>query len=360
MNCIILADENIPFLPYALRNAGRVILFNGRELNNRQLTESGCNILFVRSTTKVDKELLSGTNVEFVASATSGIDHIDTEYLSRKGIAFYSADGSNSNSVAEYVVYSILKWAVTTKANLPGKAIGIIGYGNIGKLVSKYSGMLGLQILVNDPPLKDAGYKFPANVYYGELNELLKEADIITNHVPLTTAGLYKTSRLLDEIQLNLIKGNSLFIHSSRGGVVNEAALTVLLSKGVTLVMDVWENEPGINIEPAKSCMLATPHIAGYSRDGKIRGSAKMSRAFREFTGIIPDNTIIDTEIGKYSPLGNEYYNNPEELLLLLEKNRQFSSDHLNFISTFDKESKERAISFDKLRKEYPEMRETL
>ncbi len=356
----ILIDENIPMLHEALSSRGKITLFSGRKLTRSHIADAGGNMLFVRSTTKVNKSLLQDTDVKFVAAATSGFDNIDTDWLMKFGASFYHAPGSNSNSVAEYVIYSILKWAHASNTLLAGKTIGIIGYGNIGRLVAKYAGRMGLKVLLNDPPLADAGFSFPPGAEYCELHELLRNADIVTNHVPYTTTGIYRTHDLLSTNELMLIRPGSLVIHASRGGIVNEEALCMAAGDRFALTTDVWYTEPLVNPVIAGAALLATPHIAGYSRDGKIRGVAMMLDAFRDFTGTEPDYTAVRADLSRYKPLEPEAYTNHAKLYSLLEQNRLLGDDHDKLAATLGLDNEERARAFDKIRKEYPERRETL
>jgi len=357
----ILIDENIPYLSEVLSYYGVIGRFSGRNLTNEELIQSQCDILYVRSTAKVNKELLKNTNVKFVGTATSGIEHIDTEYLRKAGIYFASASGSNANSVAELVIYSILKWSRITGRTLKNETIGIIGYGNIGKIVAKVSSYIGLQALANDPFLKDANFNFPDFVKYSDLKSLLSGSDIITNHIPLTTNTNYPTHHLISDNEIDKIKNSSLFIHTSRGGVVNELSLiNRLRKKSVFLAIDVWENEPLINTELAKMCMLATPHIGGYSRDGKLRGVKMMIDAFQKFTGVNVESSIIQKELEVYHPVEQSSYSNLDHIYNLLKQSRQFDDDHKSLLQTLELPEKERAMQFDLLRKNYPIRRESL
>ncbi|ROL58218.1 4-phosphoerythronate dehydrogenase [Bacteroidetes/Chlorobi group bacterium Naka2016] len=364
---VIFVDEQIPFLAESLASVGEVHTFNGRSLTRKHLSESNCEFLFVRSTTKVNQNLLDGTKVIFVGTATSGIDHIDTDYLKSKNIHFVEAKGSNANSVAEYVVFSILHWSKINQIDFKSQTIGIIGFGNIGKLVAKYSSLLGLKILINDPPLLEESYKkninpFPNYVKYCELDDLLRNSTIVTNHTPLTMTDKYPTYRLLDEEKLQLIEPYSLFIHTSRGSVVVEKDLLDLQpEKKFSLVIDVWENEPNINTELVKECMICTPHVAGYSYDGKLRGTLKMLSEFEKFTNIKPNYSLIEKEISKYQPLSSEYFNNPDYIYEKLQQNRCLLEDTEQFKTIFSiSNPTERAKFFDSLRKNYPKRRETL
>ncbi|MBI5326024.1 MAG: hypothetical protein HZB41_12260 [Ignavibacteriae bacterium] len=361
MKNIILVDENIPLLADALKPCGEVILFKGRNLTNQALIESACNSLFVRSTTKVNSQLLENTAVNFIGTSTSGFDHIDVDFLKNNNINFVYAPGSNANSVAEYVVYSILKWRSLTEAELSTITIGIIGYGNIGKIIARFSKYLGLKILVNDPPLKVNGYIFPEFVRYAELDDLCKSSDIITNHVPLTFNELYSTNYLLNEININYIKSGSLFIHTSRGSVVNEKSLISKIDNdSIYSVIDVWENEPFINQDLMNRSIIATPHVAGYSRDGKIRGAKRMADEFRKFFHLEPDFNEINHELSQYKSMSPDKFKNYDMIYDLLKNSREIDTDTMKLKEIIIKSGENNTDVFDELRKNYPSKREIL
>ncbi|TAL68612.1 MAG: 4-phosphoerythronate dehydrogenase [Bacteroidetes bacterium] len=360
MKQIIFIDENIPLLGNALESCGAVIRFSGRNLNRNYLIENGCTYLFIRSTTNINSELIEGTQVNFIGTATSGTDHVDTQYLKNKKITFAFAPGSNANSVAEYVVYSILLWSKVLQQEINNKTIGIVGFGNIGKLIAKYSEHLGLNILVNDPPLKDENYSFPDYVKYSELDDICKNADIITNHVPLTKESLYPTYKLFSK-NIKLIKSCSLFIHTSRGGVVEESELlSKIQSDGIITAIDVWENEPYINKNLVNKSLIATPHIAGYSRDGKIRGAKMMADAFKTHSGIEPDYSEINLELSKYKPMSHGNFNDCDMLFSLLQKSRELNKDTAKLKEMLSTENNNDVDIFDRMRKNYPVRREIL
>jgi len=365
---VIFIDENIPHLKNALKKIAEIYTFNGRLLSNKELIDKKCDVLFVRSTTKVNAELLKHTNIRFVGSATSGIDHIDLNFLNQEQIKFAYAPGSNSNSVAEYVIYSILKWHFEKKIDLNNKTIGIIGYGNIGRKVTYYSKIIGLNVIVNDPPLFDDHFNFPDYVIYQDINELLKNSDIITNHVPLTNDEYYPTKYMLNRKNLILMKNDSLFIHTSRGSVVDEFALleAIEFSK-ITPCIDVWINEPLINRILAHYAFLATPHIAGYSRNGKLIGSMMMLKAFSDYFDLQPDYSLINEEFKKLETekdyiITNEdnYYFDLKKLYLSIKRNRNLEQDSALLKETLKLDEKQRAKKFDFFRKNYPIRKETL
>lgn len=362
----IFVEEQIPYLAESLTGSGNVYTFSGRELIARNLIENQCKALFVRSTTKVDKNLLEGTPVKFVGSATSGIDHIDLEYLKSKGIEFAYAPGSNANSVAEYVMFGILRWASDFDKDFSNLKIGIIGYGNIGSLVAKYSNFFGWKVLVNDPPLLEKinegdAKRLPNFVTHCDLNELLEGSDVVTNHVPLTFEGEHKTYNLFNESNLNKINDCSLFIHTSRGGVVDEASLIRLAdTKNVILIIDVWKNEPDINLGLLKKSFIATPHVAGYSFDGKIRGTRAMLESFEKYFSIRPNYRIVNKFLSEYRPISKEDFRDQKKILQVLTNSRKIYEDFQDFRKILTLPQQERQHFFDELRRNHPVRREVL
>ncbi len=363
----IFVDEQIPLLANSLKGVASVTTFLGRELTRNRLIQNNCDILFVRSTTKVNENLLDGTRVKFVGTATSGIDHIDVNYLQSKNIYFADAKGSNANSVAEYVIFSILHWALKNRIVLKELPVGIIGFGNIGSLVAKYCHYLGMRVFINDPPLmENLCYKdnnsLPNYVDYLQINELLNYCKIITNHVPLTKLGKYPTWNLLNRENLIFLQDNTLFIHTSRGGVVVEKdLLEAKKSKNLTLVIDVWENEPNINTELVAECEICTPHVAGYSVEGKLRGTMKMLVEFEKFTNLKPNYADVMAELNYYKPIEIKSFSSPQNIYTQLSNNRKILEDTQEFKKIINlTEIEDRKKYFDYLRKHYPKRRETL
>lgn len=362
----IFVENQILYLAESLFGSGNVFTFSGRELSAKDLSENRCEVLFVRSTTKIDKNLLEGTQVKFVGSATSGIDHIDLEYLKSKGIEFAYAPGSNANSVAEYVIFGILKWAFEFDKDLTNLKIGIIGFGNIGSLVGKYANYFGWKVFVNDPPLLEkinveCAKPFPKFVTYCDLNELLAVSDVITNHTPLTFEGEHKTYNLLNESNLIKINKGVLFIHTSRGGVIDEHSLIRLAeTKKVVLIIDVWKNEPDINLHLLENSFISTPHVAGYSFDGKIRGTRIMLESFEKFTSIEPNYSIIDKFLSEYYHLSKEDFKDPKKIYQILTNSRKILEDSQDFRKILNLRQREKQNFFDELRKNYPIRREVL
>lgn len=276
----IIADENIPCAGEAFASLGDVELVRGRGLQAEQVKDA--DILLVRSVTRVDESLLAGSSVRFVGSATIGFDHVDRDYLRASGIGFATAPGSNATSAAEYVVSSLMVLAEQQGLALAGKTAGIIGCGNVGSRVRERLIALGMQCRVNDPPLQAAG----VDDDFVDLATVL-QSDIVTVHVPFTRSGAHPTYHLLDAQVFNQLRPGTVLINTSRGEVADNVALNDVLAvrDDLTVVLDVWEGEPSINLSLLEKVALGTPHIAGYSLDGKLRGTEMIYRAACEFLG---------------------------------------------------------------------------
>ena len=254
----IVADPNIPYIREAFAEFGEIVLVPGRQLTNAHVRDA--DLLLVRSVTAVNAELLAGSRVRFVATATIGFDHVDVAHLAARGIGFATAAGSNANSVAEYIIAAILELAHRQNFRLRDKTLGVVGVGNVGAKVVRLARALGLRVLPNDPPRQRAE-KLPDFV---SLDRLVAKADILTFHVPLSKTGPDTTFHLLEPHR-------GIVLNSSRGAVLDNRQL--LAAKLDALVLDVWENEPNISPELLAKTNLGTPHIAGYSFDGKVNGT---------------------------------------------------------------------------------------
>ncbi|MFI5238071.1 MAG: 4-phosphoerythronate dehydrogenase, partial [Ignavibacteriales bacterium] len=263
----IIVDANIAFADKAFSHLGNIKLVDGRTLSNENVKDA--DILIVRSITNVNEELLKHSKVRFVGTATIGTDHIDLDYLHNHNIQFADAKGCNADSVAEYVFTALLKIASEKNISLRGKTIGVVGVGNIGSRVARLAESLGMKSIQNDPPLERNGI----GNNYVSLEEIL-QADIITLHVPMTMEGIDKTFHLLNKENLNRINKGTIIINSSRGAVIyNDALLNESINKNFELALDVWEDEPSINTKLLVKTKIATPHIAGYSFEGKVNGT---------------------------------------------------------------------------------------
>ncbi|MGD8787590.1 MAG: 4-phosphoerythronate dehydrogenase, partial [Phycisphaerales bacterium] len=308
--------------------------------------------------TQVGADLLANSKVRFVATSTIGFDHIDIDFLQQNNIGFASAPGSNANSAAEYVIAGLLETAQKYDINLEGKSIGIIGVGNVGSRVAKKCTALGMQTHLNDPPLQ----RQTGDRKYLPLQELY-DCDFITFHTPLTFEGIDKTYHLADEKLLKSLKEKCVLINASRGGVVDGKALKAVIQTGrlKAVVLDVWENEPNINTELLKMVDIATPHIAGYSLDGKIAGMIMIYKAACEYFGIEPKHDIEDflpepaiTQL-KIEPNAN---NQQDSLLGAVREIYDIRKDDVQLRQILEKPQEQRSEYFDSLRKNYAVRRE--
>lgn len=237
---------------------------------------AGADALIIRSKTQVNASLLEGSAVRFVGTATAGSDHMDSDFLARKSVAAVTAPGCNANSVAEYVITALLCLADRRHLTLSEKTIGVIGVGAVGNLVADKCRAIGMNVMLNDPPLfnitRDPGYQ--------PLEDLLRYADILTFHVPLECTGRYPTHYLADCRFFAQVRPGVILVNASRGGVVDPEALLMAMNSGMVgdCILDVWEPEPDINLALLERTALATPHIAGYSLDGRLLGTEMIYR----------------------------------------------------------------------------------
>ncbi len=349
----IYFNQNIPFVSESLSDS--CICYTNSHIDNQYLINNNIKALFIRSNEKITPELLKNTDIDFIVTATSGTDHIS------QGIKHYSIPGANANSVAEYVVFSVSKYLIANSLNPINLTIGIIGYGNIGKLVAYYANQMGIKVLINDPPLLDEGGVFPNYVQHVSLDQILIQSNIITNHIPLTKDGKYPTYNLLDYNKLRLIEPNSLLVHSSRGGIIDEEALkAIAVEKHLTLAIDVWSNEPQIDLDLLKLAMFATPHLAGYSYNGKIKASFIALNYFEKHTGIIPNYSILENEFHQIKIDETTDFSNINDLYTKLDKYRKFSEDNLKFREIVEQNTDSCADTFKLIRKNYPKRYESL
>ncbi len=266
----IIADDRIPFLQGVLEPYAEVIYMPGKQITNRILKDA--DALLTRTRTKCTESLLKGTKVKFIGTATIGFDHIDTHFCEKNRIFWTNAPGCNSWSVQQYMAAVLLKIAAEFRFSLKGKTIGIVGVGNVGSKVEELAHTLGMNVLLNDPPrARKEGEKNFVN-----LGAILYESDIVTLHVPLNVVGEDCTWHLFNEKSFKKMKKETWFINTSRGEVAETGALKKTLESGklAGAVLDVWENEPDIDLDLMSKTFLATPHIAGYSTDGKANGTS--------------------------------------------------------------------------------------
>jgi erythronate-4-phosphate dehydrogenase len=265
----IYADENMPLVREFFADLGEVTTFDGRNVKAETLREA--DILLVRSVTQVDAGLLAQNNrLRFVGTATIGTEHVDTNYLAARQIAFSSAPGCNAQSVVEYVLSSLWVLAERYQWQLQRKVLGIVGVGSIGQRLATAAQALGIPLLLCDPLRAEQEPDFP----HTDFATLCQQADIISFHTPLQKAGRYPSYHLLDAPQLARLKPDCAIINASRGAVIdNQALLAAQQQQRRPLVLDVWESEPDILLPLLPYCDLATAHIAGHSVEGKARGT---------------------------------------------------------------------------------------
>lgn len=270
----ILIDCSIPDAESLFAGLGTVTRFHGRTPSPELLATA--DALIVRSVTPVNASLLAETPVRFVGSATAGTDHIDIRSLADAGIHFAHAPGCNARPVAEYVFTAIHRLALSQRRDPYAMTLGVVGVGNVGSIVAQTADLLGMRVLVSDPPRERLG-QLPAAT---PLNDLLSASDIVTLHVPLTLDGSDPTSNLIDGDRLRIAKHGQILINAARGGVLDEHAAASARQEGRLsgLVLDVWKGEPDLNPAMVQSADLATPHLAGYSRQSKERGARMIHR----------------------------------------------------------------------------------
>ena len=307
----IIIDANIPYIRGAFDDVADVEYLVAKDITHDKAMNA--DALIVRTRTRCNAELLEGTRVKMIATATIGIDHIDTEYCDTHGIQWTNAPGCNAESVAQWVGSALAVWANEHNCSLIGKTIGIVGHGHVGKRVERLAHKLGMNVLLNDPPL---ALENPDR--YVDLHTIARECDVITFHTPLTREGEFATYHLADEQFFEIIKkrtkqhtpppcgtspktgeeykSSPLIINAARGGIINEKALLdSLLPTPCSLLLDFaidcWDGEPETNPELRQRALIATPHIAGYSADGKYNASQQVVEAVAKALNIKP-NTI--------------------------------------------------------------------
>ncbi len=281
----IVADINIPFLKGALEEVCQMVYLPGSDIKKEHVKDA--DALIVRTRTKCNQELLEGTSVKFIASATIGFDHIDTEYCRDNGIVWTNAPGCNASSVKQYISSALAEIIQQERMRFRDLTIGIIGVGNVGSRIENMARVLGMNVLLYDPPRqrKEQLKEFSSLVY------LQEASDIITLHVPLNLHE-DRTYHMVDDQFLSRMKKGAWIINSSRGEVVDTPALIKALKTHYLsgAVLDVWENEPRINRQLLELALLTTPHIAGYSVDGKAKGTSMSVNAVSDFFDLGMEN----------------------------------------------------------------------
>lgn len=283
----IVVDDKIPYIQPALHQlAEEVVAKAGCAITSDDVRDA--DILIVRTRTRCDRALLSGSRVRLVVTATIGYDHLDTDYLRTAGIAWTNCPGCNATSVAQYVMNSLLVLQQQQGLDLSRATLGIIGVGHVGTAVLEAARRWGIKrILLNDPPREAAGDAAPEEFCWSSLERLQAEADILTLHTPLTSAQPYPTHHLVDDKFFNAFRRKPVLINAARGGIVDESALLAAMDAGRirTAIIDTWEGEPDVNRRLLEHAFIATPHIAGYSADGKANATRMALTAVCRFLG---------------------------------------------------------------------------
>lgn len=348
----ILADENIPMLEVFARH-GQLRRVAGRTLDRAVLADA--EVLLVRSVTQVDQALLAGSQVKFVGTCTIGTDHLDLQYLTQQGIGWASAPGCNARGVVDYVLGTLLALAERDGVELSKRCYGVVGAGQVGQRLVQLLRGLGWQVLVCDPPRQQA-----EGGDYVDLATVLERCDVISLHTPLTQQGAHPTLHLLGAEQLQGLQQGSWLINASRGAVVDNQALKQLLRQrqDLRVALDVWEGEPQVDAELAQQCEMATAHIAGYSLDGKIRGTCQIYQAFCQHFALadsaaieFPEQSLVAVELAAQIPV-------EDALRVICRAVYDPRSDDAAFRLSLQGDAMTRRAAFDQVRKNYPVRRE--
>lgn len=344
----IIVDKNIPFLKGIIESYGEVVYLAGTDFSKEAIKDA--DTLIVRTVTHFGKDLLEGSNVKLICTATIGYDHIDTKYCDEHGIKWANAPGCNSGSVEQYIASALIIMAQRKGFLLKDKTIGIIGVGNVGKKVALVCEALGMRVLKNDPPREE----FEGSGEFVSLERIKQEADIITFHTPLIREGKYSTYHFGDDSFFLSLGKKPIIINAARGGIVDTKAIKVALAqKQISgAIIDCWEKEPTIDLDYMAMVDIATPHIAGYSADGKGNATRMSLEAIADFWSLSkkPINKVVIPEIGNSVIDWNALEGNKLEQAIIKTYNP--IEDHNRLIVN--------PFSFSTLRGNYPLRREYL
>lgn len=275
----IVVDDKIPYIKGAFEQVAEVTYLAGAKTTPNDVKDA--DAIVTRTRTICNENLLSGSQVKFIATATIGFDHIDTDYCAKAGIRWTNAPGCNSGSVEQYIASTLVVLSIAKGWNLSEKTLGVVGVGNVGKKVAKVAKILGMKVLLNDPPRERA----EGSDEFVSLATVMSKSDIITLHVPLNMKGEDATYHLANPAFFEQLAKHPVLINSCRGEVVQTQAVKEALKKHLIagFVCDCWENEPNLDLELLSQTLIATPHIAGYSKDGKAVGTTMSVRAISDF-----------------------------------------------------------------------------
>lgn len=345
----IIIDDKIPYIRGAFENVAEVINLPGSKTTSEIVQDA--DAIITRTRTICNEQLLAGSSVKFIATATIGYDHIDTEYCDKAGISWTNSPGCNSKSVEQYITSVLMVFAETKNLILNELTIGVVGVGNVGSKVAHVCELLGMNVLLNDPPRE----RVEGADKYVSLEQIKHEADIISLHVPLNMKGEDATYHLADDSFFQSLSKKPVIINSCRGEVVQtEAVKNAIRNDDIdSFVCDCWENEPDIDLELLEMTTLATPHIAGYSKDGKATGTLMSVKAVSKYFNLGLDN---------WHPVGVEM---PDKPLIQIDgaglNEQQIISKailHTYDIRNDDAFFRSNPADFEKQRGDYPTRRE--
>jgi len=345
----IVIDDKIPYIKGAFEPFAEVVYLPGSKTTKEVVKDA--DALVTRTRTICNKQLLEASTVKFIATATIGFDHIDTKYCKKAGIKWTNAPGCNAESVNQYIASALLSYSMSKRFDLKDKTIGIVGVGQVGSRVAKTCQILGMNVLLNDPPRE----RVEGSDQFVSMETIQKKADIITFHVPLNMEGEDATYHMVKTDFLKQLNKKPLIINSCRGEVFDtNAVLNALKQNDISgCIIDCWEHEPNIDINLLNRCHYGTPHIAGYSKDGKANGTMMSVQAISRFFKLGIDN---------WQPSGVEL---PENTVIEIDgsQRREYSILAEAILSTYDIENDSEALKykpnqFEKLRGDYPVRRE--
>lgn len=344
-----IIDDKIPYIKGALEPFGEVVYLSGPKTTPEIAKDA--DAIITRTRTICNEQLLSGSSVKFIATATIGFDHIDTDYCDAAGIKWTNAPGCNSKSVEQYVISALFVLASRKGFALKGKTIGVVGVGQVGSKVAHVCELLGMNVLLNDPPRE----RIEGSEKFCSLDEIIQQADIITFHVPLNLQGDDSTFHLVDSRFFEALKRKPIVMNSCRGEVFDTFSAKGALQKGQVsgMVIDCWENEPNIDLELLEKVDLATPHVAGYSKDGKANGTSMSIQAVSRFFNLGIDDwraTAVDLPARTTIALDGFGLSDEEVISKAVLATYDIRSDDASF--------RKNPELFEKLRGDYPLRRE--
>lgn len=357
----IVCASNMPYALEAFGTLGDAVVIEGRSITADHLLDA--HILATRSTTRIDADLLDGSAVRFVGTATIGTDHMDIGYLEAAGIRWCYSPGCNANSVSEYVTAALLCLANRHGFTLAGKTIGVVGVGNVGSLVVRKAEVLGLTVLQNDPP-RERDEPPDRHPPFVSLDQVVSESDIVTFHVPLTDNGPDPTYHMAGAQLFGSLKPGCIYLNCARGAVNDtDALLAAMDGRHVAhAVIDTWEPEPAYRYELLRRADIATPHIAGHSFEGKVGGTEMVYREACAFLGRKPEwspEELLPEPIVPHIEIDADGRRDETVLWDIVRQVYDIESDDSRLRDIPDPSADaSRAAHFDGLRRSYPMRRE--